>query len=85
MMQTVDAKQLKALIEEYRQAGIPTHDLEAQLQQMEAGALQMENVTLEVQEEDLGNGKKRVRFSFAPTDPDIERLIQARPLVRKKR
>jgi hypothetical protein len=84
-MQIVDAKQLKALIEEYRQAGIPTQDLEAQLQQMEAGLLQMENVTMEVKEEDLEDGKKQVRFSFAPIKPDIERLIKPRPLVRKKR
>ena len=65
-MQTVDVKQLKALIEEYQQAGIPTQDLEAQLQQMEEGLLQMANVALEVQEEDLGDGRKQVRFSFAP-------------------
>ena len=83
-MQTVDVKQLKALIEEYRQAGIPTQDLEAQLQQMEEGALQMANMTFEVQEEDLGDGRKQVRFSFVPVDPDIEQQIQARLLARKK-
>jgi len=84
-MQPVDTKELETLIEDYRQRGLPIGDLEAQLQQMQAGLLQSANATLEVQEEDLGNGRKRVRFSFAPIDPDIEQQIRDRPLVRKKR
>jgi hypothetical protein len=83
-MQPVDADRLETLVEEYQQMGLPTHDLEEQLRRMRTGVFQKANAKLEVKEDDLGDGRKRVRFSFAPVGPDIEPQIQAR-VVRRKR